>query len=90
MKQNEAEWIEYQNTMEDVIKRSGLNKSSFFDLRGNHDNFGVPVVGGSFDYFSKYSINGQLARRGNINSIIVEVTNSLQPSFYDNFKLLIN
>ncbi|KAJ8753039.1 hypothetical protein K2173_011807 [Erythroxylum novogranatense] len=72
MKQNEGDWLEYQNVMEDVIKRSGLDKSIFFDLRGNHDNFGVPLVGGSFDFFSKYSINGQLGRRKNVNSITLE------------------
>ncbi|KAJ4837126.1 hypothetical protein Tsubulata_030654 [Turnera subulata] len=72
MKQNEDEWLEYQNVMEDVIKRSGLDKSIFYDLRGNHDSFGVPVVGGSFDFFSKYSINGQLGRRGNVNSVTIE------------------
>ncbi|ONI05253.1 hypothetical protein PRUPE_6G364500 [Prunus persica] len=72
MKQNEEEWVEYQNMMEDVIKRSGLDRSIFFDLRGNHDNFGVPVLGGSFDFFSKYSINGQLGRTGNINSVTLQ------------------
>ncbi|KAK4278612.1 hypothetical protein QN277_016438 [Acacia crassicarpa] len=72
MKQNEDEWKEYQNVMEDVIKRSGLNKEVFFDLRGNHDNFGVPVVGGSFDFFSKYSINGQLGRSERVTSVTVE------------------
>lgn len=74
MKQNENEWLEYQNVMEDVVKRSGLDKSIFYDLRGNHDNFGVPAVGGSFDFFSKYSINGQLGRKGNVNSVTVEVS----------------
>ena len=74
MKQNEEEWVEYQNTMEDVIKRSGLDKNIFFDLRGNHDNFGVPAVGGSFDFFSKYSINGQLGRSGNVNSVTLQVS----------------
>ncbi|KAI4305131.1 hypothetical protein L6164_028517 [Bauhinia variegata] len=69
---NEDEWVEYKNIMEDVIKRSGLDKNLFFDLRGNHDNFGIPVVGGSFDFFSKYSISGQLGRNRSINSVIVE------------------
>lgn len=78
MKQNEEEWVEYQNMMEDVIKRSGLDRSIFFDLRGNHDNFGVPVLGGSFDFFSKYSINGQLGRTGNINSVTLQVSYSFQ------------
>ncbi|KAJ0014604.1 hypothetical protein Pint_21181 [Pistacia integerrima] len=53
--------------MEDVITRSGLDKSIFYDLRGNHDNFGVPVVDGALDYYSKYSINAQLGRRKNTN-----------------------
>ncbi|KAL9402278.1 hypothetical protein Peur_006127 [Populus x canadensis] len=46
MKQNEVEWIEYRNVMEDVARRSGLDKRIFYDLRGNHDNFGVPEIGG--------------------------------------------
>lgn len=73
-KQDEAEWVEYQNIMHDVVKRSGLNKSAFYDLRGNHDNFAVPVIGGPFDFFSKYSLNGQLTRSGKVNSITVETS----------------
>lgn len=76
MKQNEVEWLEYKNVMEDVVKRSGLDKSIFYDLRGNHDSFGVPVVGSSFDFFSKYSINGQLERSRKVNSVTVEVCSS--------------
>lgn len=74
MKQNEDEWVEYRTVLDTVIKRSRLQKSVFFDLRGNHDSFGVPVVGGSFDFFSKYSINGQLGRNGSINSVTLEVS----------------
>lgn len=73
MKQNEAEWAEYQKVMEDVIRRSGLKRSTFYDLRGNHDNFGVPETGGSFDFYSKYSINGQMGRNGSVNSVTVQV-----------------
>lgn len=69
MKQNEEEWVEYKNVMEDVVKRSGLDKNIFYDLRGNHDNFGVPVIGGLLDFYSKYSINGQLGRSGHVNSV---------------------
>ncbi|CAK8542542.1 unnamed protein product [Lathyrus sativus] len=72
MKQNEDEWVEYRNVMDDVIQRSGLHKSLFYDLRGNHDSFGVPEVGGSFDFFSKYSINGRLGRNGSVNSVTIE------------------
>ncbi|KAG4922541.1 hypothetical protein JHK82_051514 [Glycine max] len=72
MKQNEDEWVEYRTVLDTVIKRSRLQKSLFFDLRGNHDSFGVPVVGASFDFFSKYSINGQLGRNGSVNSVTLE------------------
>lgn len=74
MKQNEDEWVEYQKTMEDVIKRSGLDKNIFYDLRGNHDNFGVPAIGGAFDYFSNYSITGQLERSQSVNSITLQTS----------------
>lgn len=77
MKQDEEEWIAYHKVMQDVIQRSGLDKSTFYDVRGNHDNFGVPVIGGSFDFFSKYSINGQLQRSGKVNSITIQVGDSL-------------
>ena len=39
MKQNEEKWVEFENSMEDVITRSGLDKSILFDIRGNHTNF---------------------------------------------------
>ncbi|PNX74933.1 metallophosphoesterase at3g03305-like protein [Trifolium pratense] len=81
MKQNEDEWVEYRNVMDNVIERSGLQKSLFYDLRGNHDSFGVPVIGGSFDFFSKYSINGQLGRNGSVSSVTLEVSLNLNPSF---------
>ncbi|KAI3459115.1 hypothetical protein Pfo_015778 [Paulownia fortunei] len=74
MKQDENEWIEYQKVMQDVVQRSGLDKSTFYDVRGNHDNFGVPVIGGSLDFFSKYSINGQLQRSGKVNSITIQTS----------------
>ncbi|CAH9072980.1 unnamed protein product [Cuscuta epithymum] len=70
--QDEAEWLEYQEVMEDVIKKSGLNKTNFFDLRGNHDTYGASI-GSSFDFYSKYSINGQLRRTGRVNSVRVQV-----------------
>lgn len=74
MKQNEKEWVEYEEIMREVITRSHLDKTIFFDLRGNHDNFGVPNVGDSLDYYSKYSINGKLGRRSKVNSVTIEVS----------------
>ncbi|KAK6136233.1 hypothetical protein DH2020_030022 [Rehmannia glutinosa] len=73
MKQDE-EWIEYEQVMQDVVRRSGLDKSTFYDVRGNHDNFGVPAIGGPFDFFSKYSINEQLQRSGKVNSITIQTS----------------
>ncbi|OIT30528.1 PREDICTED: putative metallophosphoesterase At3g03305 [Nicotiana attenuata] len=72
MKQDEEEWLEYQKVLEDVIKRSGLKKNMFYDLRGNHDAFGVPAFGGKFDFYSNYSINGQLKRSGLVNSVTIQ------------------
>ncbi|KAL3833924.1 hypothetical protein ACJIZ3_008660 [Penstemon smallii] len=74
MKQDEKEWIEYQQVMRDVIKRSGLNERIFYDVRGNHDNFGVPILGGKFDYFSKYSVNGKLQRSEKVNSVTIQTS----------------
>lgn len=73
MKQNEEEWREYDQVMEDVVDKSGLDKSIFYDLRGNHDSFGVPGVGGPFDFFSNYSLNGKQGRKGRVNSVTVQV-----------------
>ncbi|CAA6663945.1 unnamed protein product [Spirodela intermedia] len=69
MKQNEVEWLEYQKVMIDVIERSGLDEKIFYDLRGNHDNFGVPEFGGEYDFYQKYSVNARLGRRGNVHSV---------------------
>lgn len=72
MKQEEAEWMEYQNVMGDVIQQSGLDEKIFYDLRGNHDGFGVPEVGGEVDFYEKYSINSRLRRHGNVQSITLQ------------------
>jgi hypothetical protein len=51
-----------------------VDLTSAFSSTFNHDNFGVPAVGGSFDFFSKYSINGQLGRSGNVKSVTLLVS----------------
>ena len=73
MKQDEEEWIEYHKVMQDVIDRSGLDHKAFYDIRGNHDNFGVPATGGSLDFFSRYSINSQQRRSGKVHSVTIQV-----------------
>ncbi|KAK1319033.1 putative metallophosphoesterase [Acorus calamus] len=72
MTQNEQEWIEYSNVMTDVVESSGLPMKIFYDLRGNHDNFGVSEAGGMYDYFQKYSINAALGRAGNVHSVTLQ------------------
>ncbi|KAI3934868.1 hypothetical protein MKX01_027993 [Papaver californicum] len=72
MNQNEEEWREYEQVTEEVIRRSGIDRERFYDLRGNHDNFGVPQVGGELDYFEKYSINGRLGRKGYVHSVTLQ------------------
>ncbi|XP_021987528.1 putative metallophosphoesterase At3g03305 isoform X2 [Helianthus annuus] len=71
MKQNEQEWVEYQKTMENVITKSGLDRSIFYDLRGNHDNFGLPTA---FDFFSNYSITAQLGRSQSVNTVTLQTS----------------
>ncbi|KAI3872262.1 hypothetical protein MKX03_024540, partial [Papaver bracteatum] len=72
MNQIEEEWKEYEQVTEEVIVRSGIDRERFYDLRGNHDNFGVPEVVGELDYFSKYSINGRLGRKGHVHSVTLQ------------------
>ena len=60
MRQDDLEWIQYKDPMDWVITKSGLLENVFFDVRGNHDKFGVPKVGSQVDYFSKYSISAHL------------------------------
>lgn len=67
-KKNEEEWVEYQNTMENVIKKSGLD-SVFYDLKGNHDNFGVSTIGDSYDFF--FQNIASLANWEEVNLLIV-------------------
>jgi hypothetical protein len=74
MKQNEVEWIEYRSTMKDVIERSKLPSRIFYDLRGNHDSFGVPTSGGDYDFYQKYSINAKSGRQGRVQSVTLEVS----------------
>lgn len=73
MKSNEEEWVEYRNVMEETIRRSGLQKRIFYDLRGNHDKFGVSKIDSSYDFFKNYSINSGLNRKGNVHSVTLKV-----------------
>lgn len=74
MKQEEREWIEYENITKEVILTSGLDEGIFYDLRGNHDSFGVPEQGDANDFYEKYSINSRLRRKGDIQSVTLKAS----------------
>lgn len=68
-RQDEAEWIQYSQIMDVIIKETGIEKKRFIDIRGNHDKYGVPNVGHKLDFFSTHSISSQLNRFTAIQSI---------------------
>ncbi|MCO5614670.1 hypothetical protein L7F22_068954 [Adiantum nelumboides] len=70
-RQDEKEWIQYRQAVRKVITTSGLPAYAFYDLRGNHDKFGVPTVGSRLDYFSKYSVSS-LSNRSTVQSITLK------------------
>uniref|UniRef100_A0A0D9VS51 Uncharacterized protein n=1 Tax=Leersia perrieri TaxID=77586 RepID=A0A0D9VS51_9ORYZ len=71
-RQDEKEWITYKNAIDAIVGRGGIDKSRIFDIRGNHDTYGVPYRGGKLDFFSTYSVNSQLDRLSTINSILFQ------------------
>lgn len=71
-RQDEKEWVQYKQAISKVIAESGLPAYAFFDLRGNHDKFGVPLAGGRLDYFSKYSISALRNRTNNVQSVTLK------------------
>lgn len=68
-RQDEAEWVQYRQAISKVIEDSGLPSYAFYDLRGNHDKFGVPEVGNTLDYFSKYSVSSLRNRTNTVQSV---------------------
>lgn len=81
-RQDESEWIQYRSTMDSIVRQSGIEKKRIFDIRGNHDKYGVPYVGSSLDFFSSYSISSQLNRLRNIHSISLVVDSQILFSNY--------
>lgn len=74
--QFESEWIDYHNSFQEIATESGIPLKQFFDLRGNHDKYGVPLHS-PLDYYSKYSISAAFNRTSLVQSVIVKVLNSL-------------
>ncbi|XP_072973523.1 putative metallophosphoesterase At3g03305 [Typha angustifolia] len=68
-RQDESEWVVYRNAIDAIVKRGGIDKHRIFDIRGNHDKYGVPYVGHKLDFFSTHSVSSQLNRLSTIYSI---------------------
>ncbi|CAH8525885.1 unnamed protein product [Schistosoma rodhaini] len=65
--QNPEEWRDYSS----LLKQSGvLNLTRWFDVRGNHDSFGVPSFGGDGDYYSQFGVSGRSSFRSNIFKLV--------------------
>lgn len=77
-----SEWIQYSNSMEAIVKYSGIDKRRIFDIRGNHDKYGVPYVGHELDFFSTYSVSSQLGRLSTVQSISLVVVFPIWFSFF--------
>uniref|UniRef100_A0A0E0GK38 Uncharacterized protein n=1 Tax=Oryza nivara TaxID=4536 RepID=A0A0E0GK38_ORYNI len=71
-RQDEREWITYKKAIDAIVGIGGIDKSRIFDIRGNHDTYGVPYRGGKLDFFSTYSVNSQLDRLSTISSIVLQ------------------
>ncbi|KAF7041968.1 hypothetical protein CFC21_051679 [Triticum aestivum] len=71
-RQDADEWITYKKTIDAIVAKGGIDKRRIFDIRGNHDTYGVPYRGSELDFFSTYSVNSQLGQLSTINSIILQ------------------
>ncbi|CAK1540627.1 unnamed protein product [Leptosia nina] len=53
--QVKSEWVYYHN----IIKESGITeKTTWLDIRGNHDNFNIRTLNSQENYFRNYSVQG--------------------------------
>lgn len=58
--QYEEEWKAYQAAL---IDTKIINKTTFLDIRGNHDNFNVQYLGSVSDLYRSFSAQGRLNKR---------------------------
>lgn len=74
--------------MDAIVGHNYLENRRIFDIRGNHDKYGVPYVGHNLDFFSIHSINSQLNRHNTMNSISLVVGNFVVSSHHCLFVIL--
>lgn len=68
--QYEEEWRAYQSTL---VETGVLNRTSWLDIRGNHDNFNVQFLfDGKSDLFQNFSIQGRKHKRSYLHQEEVE------------------
>ncbi|XP_065078386.1 transmembrane protein 62-like isoform X2 [Ochlerotatus camptorhynchus] len=65
-KQHEQEWRWYRDVLRDT---NVLNKTSWLDIRGNHDNFNVPALQTKQDLFTNYSAQGKKHARSYMHQV---------------------
>lgn len=64
--QHEQEWRWYRDVLRDT---NVLNKTTWLDIRGNHDNFNVPALQAKQDLFTNYSVQGKNHPRSYMHQI---------------------
>ncbi|KAL3689332.1 hypothetical protein R1sor_015641 [Riccia sorocarpa] len=67
--QYEEEWMTYRDFIDLMVNQSGIPLSRFYDIRGNHDKYGVPYAKSSLDYYSRYSCNARMGRTSLVQSV---------------------
>lgn len=65
-KQHEQEWRWYRDVLRDT---NVLNKTTWLDIRGNHDNFNVPALQTKHDLFTNYSAQGKKHARSYMHQV---------------------
>ncbi|EAT47735.1 AAEL001191-PA [Aedes aegypti] len=65
-KQHEQEWRWYRDVLKDT---NVLSKTTWLDIRGNHDNFNVPALQTKQDLFTNYSAQGKNHPRSYLHQV---------------------
>ncbi|KAG8240348.1 hypothetical protein J437_LFUL000823, partial [Ladona fulva] len=60
------EWKYYQGILKDC---KALKKTLWLDVRGNHDNFNVPGIDSSENYYRNYSMQGRIHPRSYLTKV---------------------
>ncbi|KAL1394659.1 hypothetical protein pipiens_003011 [Culex pipiens pipiens] len=67
--QHEQEWRWYREVLRET---NVLNKTTWLDIRGNHDNFNVPALQAKQDLFTNYSVQGKIHPRSYLHQEVTK------------------